>query len=181
MLFYSNAPRILFALCVESTFNVIRMRSSLCYIEKMLEPVAWTDFIEELSTHWLDDTAMGCCVVRKQDAEEVPMAIAVAIKMEYREGVRRPTELNWRRAQAYLGMEEQWCLEYVVRSRDHRGRDAGCFALAGLLECFCRRFDRGMLWLLAGGFENRNALSLYTSVGFLVTSLGGDKTPIMSL
>ena len=40
-----------------------------------LDMRAYTDFIEELSTHWLDDTAIGCCVVRKQDAEEVPVAI----------------------------------------------------------------------------------------------------------
>ena len=39
-----------------------------------------------------------------------------------------------------------------------------------------------MMWLqLAGGFNNRAALSLYTDAGFFVTSLDSDKTPIMSL
>ena len=121
-------------------------------------------------------------MVGKNDAEEVPVAVAIASKREYKDGVRRPTEFNWRKMQTYLGMDEQWCLEFVVRSRDHRGRDVGCFALAGLLECLCRWFNRGMLWLLlAGGFENRSALSLYMSDGVLITSLGGDKTPIMLL
>ena len=51
--------------------------------------------------------------------------------------------------------------------------------MAGLLEAFEARFgDDGMLWLLlAGGFPNISALPLYTSFGFLVTSLDSDKTP----
>ena len=50
------------------------------------------------------------------------------------------------------------------------------------MECFCSRFGDAVLWLLlAGGFSNRNALSLYTDVGFFVTSLDSDKHPIMSL
>ena len=66
-----------------------------------------------------------------------------------------------------------------MRARQCRG--VGCFVLVGLLECFCSRFDDWMLWLLlAGGFSNRNALSLYTDFVFLVTSLD-DKNPIMSL
>lgn len=147
-----------------------------------LDMQAYSNYVDELSRDWLDEMNMGCCVVRKDDAEEVPVAIAIATKLEYRDGVRRPTELNWRRTQTYLGMEDQWCLDYVVRSRAHGGSGVGCFALAGLLEFFCIRFVHGMLWLvLAGGFENRSALAMYTSFGFIVTSLDADKTPIMSL
>lgn len=148
-----------------------------------LDMRTYSRYIDELSEGWLDEANIGCYVIRKDDTEEeVPIAIAIASKREYRDGARRPTELNWERTQMYLGVEDQWCLEYLVRSRGHRGSGVGCFALAGLLECFCRRFDNGVMWLLlAGGFTNRSALSLYTSVGFLVTSLDGDKTPIMSL
>ena len=48
---------------------------------------------------------------------------------------------------------------------------------------FCPCFgDNGMLWLqLAGGLPNINALSLYTYLEFIVTSLDGDKAPIMLL
>ena len=39
-----------------------------------------------------------------------------------------------------------------------------------------------MLWLLlAGGFENQSTRALYTSFGFIVTSLDADKTHIMLL
>ena len=63
-----------------------------------------------------------------------------------------------------------------MRHREFRGSGVGCFALVGLMECFCSRFADAVLWLLlAGGFSNRNTLSLYTDVGFLVTSLDSDK------
>ena len=97
---------------------------------------------------------MGCCVMRKYDAQKVPVTIAIATKVEYMDGVRRLTKLKWR--QTYLAMEDQWCLDYVVRSRAHSGSDVGCFAVAGQVESFCILLVHGMLWLLlAGGFENQ--------------------------
>ena len=81
------------------------------------------------------------------------------------------TELNWERMQQYLHVGEQWCVEYVVRSRPLRGCGVGCFALARLLHSFNTCFgDDGMLWLqLAVDFLNTNTLSLYTSLGFVTS------------
>ena len=108
--------------------------------------------------------------------------MSFASKTDYRHDVRHLTELNWNKSNSYQELQDQWCLDYMLRSRDYRGSGVGCFVLTGLLECFAARFDDGMLWLLlAGGFQNRNTLSLYMDVGFLVTSLDSDKTPIMSL
>ncbi|CAB3982596.1 Hypothetical predicted protein [Paramuricea clavata] len=84
---------------------------------------------------------MGCCVVCKEDQAEKPIAMVIASASAYRADVRRSTELNWRRTNAYREKEDQWCLDYLVR----------------------------------------NTLSLYTTVGFLVTSLDSDKNPIMLL
>jgi hypothetical protein len=143
---------------------------------------SYRQYMDELEHNWQDDLYMGCCVVRKEDQAEKPIAMVIASASVYRADVRRLTDLNWRRTNAYREKEEQWCLEYLVRARECRGSGVGCFALVGLLECFCSRFHDGVLWLLlAGGFCNTNALSLYTDVGFLVTSLDSDKTPIMLL
>ncbi len=70
-----------------------------------------------------------------------------------------------------------------MRSRPLRGCGIGCFVLTRVLDGFCPCFgDNGMLWLqLAGGLPNINALSLYTYLQFIVTSLDGDKTPIVLL
>ena len=149
-----------------------------------LDVHAFTTYIDQLAAEsWQENTNMACCVVRKNDALEIPLAIAIASKKEYRAGARRIVELNWEKTQQYRGLAEQWCVEYVVRSRDARGAGLGCFAMAGLLEEFEARFEGdGMLWLLlAGGFPNISALSVYTTFGFLVTSLDSGKTPIMSL
>ena len=59
-----------------------------------LDMQSYSNYVDELSRDWLDEMNMGCCVVRKDDTEEVPVAIAIATKLEYRDGVRRPTELN---------------------------------------------------------------------------------------
>jgi GNAT superfamily N-acetyltransferase len=139
-------------------------------------------YVSDLEYNWQDDLNMGCCVVRKEDQAEKPIAVAIASASAYRADVRRLTELNWRRTNAYREREDQWCLDYLVRAREFRGRGVGCFALVGLMECFCSRFGDAVLWLsLAGGFSNRNTLSLYTDVGFFVMSLDSDKNPIMLL
>jgi hypothetical protein len=139
-------------------------------------------YVSDLKYNWQDDLNMGCCVVRKEDQAEKPIAVAIASASAYRADVRRLTELNWRRTNAYREKEDQWCLDYLVRAREFRGRGVGCFALVGLMECFCSRFGDAVLWLsLAGGFSNRNTLSLYTDVGFFVMSLDSDKNPIMLL
>lgn len=142
----------------------------------------YTEFINDIIEDWDDSTHMACSVSRKNDNLSTPISIAIATKRIYRDDVRRPTELNWARTNEYRRLEEQWCVEYLVRAARYRGSGVGCIAIGGLLEGFRGCFDEGMLWLLlAGGFVNRNALSLYTDVGFLVTSLDSDKTPIMSL
>ena len=80
-----------------------------------------SDYIEELSQDWLDETSIGCCMVGKNDAKEVPVSIAITSKREYRDGVRRPTKLNWQRKQTYLrtssGVWNTWS------GQDHRVRD----------------------------------------------------------
>jgi GNAT superfamily N-acetyltransferase len=149
-----------------------------------LDVRSWTEYIDELAGSWQPDENMAYCVVDKDDVEEEPLAIAIANKRDYRHQVGRVKELDGARSRRCLDLEEQWCVEYVVRSRLFRGRGVGSFVLAGLVEAFCARFaDDGMLWLqLAGGFPNTSALSLYTAVGFIVTSLcGAENTPIMSL
>jgi hypothetical protein len=57
--------------------------------------------VDELEHNWDDDIYMGCCVLREDDLAEKPIAVAIASAREYREDVRRPTELNWRKTEAY--------------------------------------------------------------------------------
>ena len=154
-------------------------------VESRLDVLSYQQYVEQISVDWRDDLHMGCAVVVNNDATQVPVGVAFANLKAYREDVRRPMELNWPKTNAYRQMREQWCLEYLVRDRQHHGRlGVGCFALVGLLSHFSDIFSDvdAMMWLqLAGGFNNRAALSLYTDVGFFVTSLDSDKTPIMSL
>ena len=148
-------------------------------VASRLDMRSYRQYVDELEHNWDDDIYMGCCVLREDDLAEKPIAVAIASAREYREDVRRPTELNWRKTEAYRDKGQQWSLDYLVRARQCRG--VGCFVLVGLLESFCSQFDDWMLWhLLAGRFSNRNALSLYTDFVFLVRSLD-DKNPIMSL
>ena len=114
-----------------------------------LDMDAFTGYIEELADSWQDDTTMACCVVRKNEDLEILLAIAIASKKAYRADARRIRELNWEKTRDYRQLAEQWCVEYLVRSREARGAGFGCFAMAGLLEAFGARFgDDGMLWLL---------------------------------
>lgn len=153
--------------------------------ESRLDVLSYEQYLEEISVDWRDDLHMGCAVVLKDDPAQVPVGVALANQRAYREGVRRPMELNWQKTNVYRQMRNQWCLEYLVRDRQHHGGlGVGCFALVGLLSHFSDIFSDidAMVWLqLAGGFNNRAALSLYTDVGFFVTSLDSDKIPIMSL
>ena len=54
----------------------------------------------DMEHNWDDDIYMGCCVLREDDLAEKPIAVAIASAREYREDVRRPTELNWRKTEA---------------------------------------------------------------------------------
>ena len=122
---------------------------------------------------------MMTCTVH--DPHEIPVALAIATKKKYRDGIRIPVELNWDSMNQYLTLDDQWCLEHLVRSSDHRGTGAGCFALARLLDYLARQLQQAMIWIIvAGGFKNRRALTLYSRAGFTLTSLDFEKTPVMS-
>ncbi|CAB4001310.1 partial [Paramuricea clavata] len=117
-------------------------------ITSCLDMGTYRQYVDELEHNWDDNIYMGCCVVRKEDQAEKPIAVAIASASAYRTDVRRPTELNWRRTDANRQKQQQWCLDYLVRRRVFRGSGVGCFALVGLMECFCSRFGYAILWLL---------------------------------
>ncbi|CAB4015282.1 Hypothetical predicted protein, partial [Paramuricea clavata] len=64
----------------------------------------------------------------------ISAAVSFASKTDYRHDVRRPTELNWNKSNSYKELQDQWCLDYMQRSRDCRGSGVGCFVLAGVLR-----------------------------------------------
>jgi hypothetical protein len=112
-------------------------------VASRLDMRSYRQYVDELEHNWDDDIYMGCCVRREDDLAEKPIAVAIASAREYREDVRRLTELNWRKNEAYRDNGQQWSLDYLVRARQCRG--VGCFVLVGLLECFCSQFDDWML------------------------------------
>jgi hypothetical protein len=82
-----------------------------------LDVRSWTEFIHELAGSWQPDDNMACCVVEKDDLDEKPLAITIANKRDYRHQVGRVKELDGARSHQCLDLGEQWCVEYVVRSR----------------------------------------------------------------
>ena len=55
----------------------------------------YRQYVDELEHNWDDNIYMGCCVVRKEDQAEKPIAVGIASASTYRADVRRPMELNW--------------------------------------------------------------------------------------
>ncbi|CAB4020251.1 Hypothetical predicted protein [Paramuricea clavata] len=125
-------------------------------IASRLDMGTYRQYVNELEHNWDNNIYIGCCMLHKENHAEKPIALAIASASAYRANVRRPMGLNWRRTDAYRQKEQQWCLDYLVRASEFRGRGVGCFGLVGLLECFCSRFDDWMLWLLlASATETR--------------------------
>ncbi|CAB3997998.1 Hypothetical predicted protein [Paramuricea clavata] len=90
-------------------------------VASCLDMASYRQYVDELEHNWQNNLHMGCCVVRKDDRAERPIAMAIASANVYRADVPRPTELNWQRTNAYMDKEEQWCLEYLVRAREYCG------------------------------------------------------------
>ena len=141
-----------------------------------LDPIAFVEFLRELNQRgWWDDLHCAFILYRSDDPRQTPVALAMATKKQYRDGIRRPVELDWDSTNRYRAIDNHWCLEY------HRGTGAGCFVLARLLHHLAHQLQQAMIWLIvAGGFKNRRALTLYSQAGFTVTSLDFEKTPVMS-
>ena len=100
-------------------------------VTSRLDMGSYRQYVSDLEYNWQDDLNMGCCMVRKEDQAEKPIAVAIASASAYRADVRRPTELNWRRTNAYREKEDQWCLGYLVRAREFRGRGLVALHLLG--------------------------------------------------
>ena len=135
-------------------------------------------FMTECRRSWNDLDYIGSVVCRKESEE--PLAFAIATKRRYLEGIPDRVELDAAKTRAFTELEN-WSLEYVCRKDEFKGQALGSIALGALLTIFAGKHN-SMVWLLlGGGFNNIPAMSLYTSYGFVVTSLGYGKYPIMSL
>ena len=64
-------------------------------VASRLDMGSYRQYVSDLEYNWQDDLNMGCCVVRKEDQAEKPIAVAIASASAYRADVMRPTELNW--------------------------------------------------------------------------------------
>ncbi|CAB3991388.1 Hypothetical predicted protein [Paramuricea clavata] len=64
-------------------------------VASRLDMETYRQYVSDLEFDWQDDLKMGCCVVRKEDPAERPIAVAIASVSAYRADVRRPTKLNW--------------------------------------------------------------------------------------
>ena len=144
-----------------------------------LDPIAFVEFLRELNQRgWRYDLHCAFILYRSDDRRQIPVAWAIATRKQYRDGIRRPVELDWDSTNRYRAIDDQWCLEYLVRSSDHRGTGAGCFVLARLLHHLAHRLQQAMIWLfVAGGLKSRRALTLYSQAGFTVKSRISKKLP----
>ena len=124
-----------------------------------LDPVAFVEFLRELNQRgWRDDLHCAFILYRSDDPRQIPVALAIATKKQYRDGIRRPLELDWDSTNRYRAIDDQWCLEYLVRSSDHRGTGAGCFVLARLLHHLAHQLQQAMIWLIVAGGSRPDAL-----------------------
>ena len=84
-----------------------------------LDSIAFVELLRELNQRdWRDDLHCACILYRSEDPRQIPVALAIATKKQYRDSIRRPVELDWDSTNQYRTLDDQWCLEYLVRSSD---------------------------------------------------------------